>query len=44
MVQTDFGGQEQADLLKAPEPGNPGNLSAKKHKTEEISCDHEVHD
>lgn len=43
MIQTDFGGQVQADLLKAQGPGKPGNLSAKKQKTEEISWDREVH-
>lgn len=44
MIRTDLGGQVQADLLKAQEPGKQGNLSAKKQKTEEIFCDHEVHE
>lgn len=44
MVHTGLGGQVQADLRKAQEPGKPGNLSAKKQKTEEVSCGREVHD
>lgn len=44
MVQTDLGGQVQADPLQAQEPGKQGNLIPQKQKTEEIFCDLEVHE